>query len=52
VEGDDKRISWADIPAFFRKLDLLPPVGGADGFAEVAPSEQNRKLFAELTSGR
>jgi hypothetical protein len=52
VEGDDKRISWADIPAFFGKLDLLPPVGGPDGFAEVAPSERNRKLFAELSPGR
>lgn len=52
VEGDDKRISWPAIPAFFGELDLLPPVGGADGFAELAPSERNRQLLGELSRGR
>ena len=52
VEGDDKRVSWAAVPAFFGELDLLPPFGGADGFAEMAPSEKNRKLFSELSAGR
>ena len=51
VEGDDSRISWPAIPAFFGGLDLLPAFGGADGFAELAPSEKNRELFGELSPG-
>lgn len=52
VEGDDQRISWHGVGAFFGKLDLLPPAGGADGFAELAPSEQNRKLLREVSTAR
>lgn len=48
VEGDDKRITWAAVPAFFGTLDLLPAFGGGDGFAELAPSERNRKLLGDL----
>jgi hypothetical protein len=48
VEGDDQRISWPAVPKFFERLELLPPVGGADGFAELAPSEPNRKLLGAL----
>lgn len=52
VEGDDQRIPWASIPAFFGKLDLLAPFGGPDGFAELAPSEKNQTVLREVSVGR
>jgi hypothetical protein len=46
-EGDDPRISWKDLPPFFRSLSYSEPVGGADGFLKLTPSEDNiRKLEA------
>jgi hypothetical protein len=43
VEGDDYRVKWSDISAFFQQLDLLDPFGGADGFAELARSRKNQR---------
>jgi len=47
VETGDHGVRWADFPQFFGKLELLPPVGGPDGFAEVARSEVNRTFLSE-----
>jgi hypothetical protein len=50
VEGDDRRISWADIHEFFYRLDLGPPVSGEDGFVLVEQTPRNEQLlrgFAE-----
>lgn len=52
VEGDDQRVPWADIPAFFSQFDLLPPCGAPDGFAELAASPKNRALLQELAADR
>lgn len=45
VEGDDKRISWADINAFVSQLDLGQTVSGEDGFVLVEPTARNEQLL-------
>lgn len=45
IEGDDTRVSWADVCSFFQQLDTEAPFGGPDGFAELARSENNLRLL-------
>lgn len=45
VEGDDPRIRWPELPAFFGQLQLGEPFGGPDGFVEVLPSDKNKQLL-------
>ncbi len=47
IEGDDPRIQWAALPAFFRQLDLVEPFGGADGFAELVRSAKNEQILRD-----
>ena len=47
VEGDDKNVSWADVPSFFSKLEMGQSVGGEDGFFLLPPSEKNRAFLGE-----
>jgi len=47
VEGDDKRISWKDFPAFFSRLELTTPTGNEDGFLLVPPSPPNQQILEE-----
>ncbi|HLH02990.1 MAG TPA: hypothetical protein VKX25_09490 [Bryobacteraceae bacterium] len=49
VEGDDPRVSWAEVRTFFCSLDLGTSVGGADGFSELARTPKNEAMMAELT---
>jgi hypothetical protein len=49
VEGDDKRIRWAELPDFFRKLESDAQVGrGRNGFLRVVPSAANRAFLASV----
>jgi hypothetical protein len=51
VEGDDRRVSWSDLPAFFTPFDLGATRGGVDGFVELLPTPRNRsRLRATLAS--
>lgn len=45
VEGDDPRVSWIDIYAFFARLEKGQTVGGEDGFVLVSPSPRNEQLL-------
>lgn len=45
IEGDESRVKWPDVPLFFHKLELVNPVGGADGFLELARSARNEELL-------
>jgi hypothetical protein len=45
IEGDDTRVSWADVSSFFQQLDTGEAFAGPEGFAELAPSEQNLHLL-------
>lgn len=43
VEGDDKRVRWAELPAFFRRLEYgRRAEASGDGFRRLAPSTTNR----------
>jgi hypothetical protein len=47
AEGDDPRLSWPDIPAFFRRFRTDQEVGGADGFVRVERGGDNERLLRE-----
>lgn len=47
TEGDDPRVSWKDLPAFFRQLEQAESIGGEDGFFKLAPSAANRTLLRQ-----
>ena len=46
VEGDDPRVSWRELPEFFRQFDTGDAVGGADGFVLIPPSARNRDILS------
>ena len=48
VEGDLVGIGWQDLTSFFRQLTLVDSFGGTDGFAEVARTAENERLFREV----
>ena len=50
VEGDDPRISWADLPPFFATLHTDAESGGPDGFLRLARNDANRALFTRLAA--
>ena len=45
TEGEDPRITWADLYKFFSKLETNMQVGGDDGFVRLSPSEANKSLL-------
>ena len=48
VEGDDARIHWKDLPAFFSRFQAAAPAqDAADGFLRIEPTPQNRELLEE-----
>lgn len=49
VEGDDKRVSWADFHSFFSQMEFGESVGGDDGFVMVVPSAKNRMVLSQLS---
>jgi hypothetical protein len=44
VEGDDKRVSWTDLPSFFSQFETGSPVGGGDGFVLLPQNPKNEQL--------
>jgi len=44
VEGDDRRVHWTDIGAFWWRFQVDAEVGGADGFNRIADNSVNRAL--------
>ena len=48
VEGDDPRVSWADLYGFFSRLEMERPVGGDDGFELLLSSPKNRERLSRL----
>jgi hypothetical protein len=41
TEGDDRRITWTQLPPFFRQFTYSESVGGPDGFLKLEPSPEN-----------
>jgi hypothetical protein len=48
VEGDDARVSWAEMHTFFSQLETGDGVGGEDGFVLVLPSPVNAKFLSHF----
>lgn len=51
VEGDDPRVSWKDLHAFFAGMHVDSMVGGEDGFTLLARSETNARLLSGFAAG-
>ena len=45
VEGDDPRVRWEHLHAFFTQFETGPVAGGTDGFVRLENSEKNRNLL-------
>jgi hypothetical protein len=51
VEGDDRKVRWADVPALFGQLETeLKVQAGGDGFLRLAPTEANRDRLAKVVA--
>jgi Dolichyl-phosphate-mannose-protein mannosyltransferase len=44
VEGDDQRVKWTDLPAFFARFDS-DPISGGDGFVRLANDSSNVRIL-------
>ena len=44
VEGDDPRVHWSDLPAFFSRFNLGPSAGGDDGFSCLVDDSTNEQI--------
>jgi hypothetical protein len=48
VEGDDRRVRWSDLPAFFSQFRVGANVGGNDGFVELLNVPENRTIVQRI----
>lgn len=51
VEGDDRRVSWKDLPAFFTPLQIVEESGGSDGFFRLVRSDPNVARLRAVAGG-
>ncbi len=50
IEGDENRVRWADVTAFYGSLNEINPVGDKDGFVEVERSSQNEETLRRIAN--
>lgn len=48
AEGEDERLTWADLRAFFASLEIDERVGGDDGFVRLAETADQRNRILEM----
>lgn len=48
VEGENPKVHWKDVPAFFHTLEFDRDTGGADGFLRISPSPANKARLKTL----
>ncbi len=48
VEGDDRRVAWVDLPAFFSQFEMGESVGGDNGFVLLQPTQRNRDYLVAV----
>jgi hypothetical protein len=48
VEGQDPRVSWADLRSVFAQFDYGTSVGDSDGFILLLPTQRNKNLLDSL----
>ncbi len=51
TEGDDRRITWKELPLYFEQFEYGPAVGGSDGFVPLLVNSHNQELLSEFASG-
>jgi hypothetical protein len=49
AEGDDPRLTWPEVPAFFQQFETDNDKGGDDGFLRIARSQHNEQLLARYS---
>jgi hypothetical protein len=47
VEGDEKSVSWSDLPAFFEGFELGQDLGDDDGFVVLPRTPRNEQLIEQ-----
>jgi hypothetical protein len=47
TEGEDPRITWAEMNVFFARFETSTAVGGDDGFLLLTPTDTNRRLLSD-----
>jgi len=47
TEGDEKSVSWSDLPSFFHAFECGHHAGGEDGFAALMQSPHNQQLIQQ-----
>jgi hypothetical protein len=50
AEGDEKSLSWSDLPAFFGAFDLGQDVGDDDGFVVLTRTPRNEQLIEKTAA--
>jgi len=51
VEGADPRLRWADLPAFFTRLETGEALGGGDGFVLLLRTPRNEEFLRNAAEG-
>jgi hypothetical protein len=51
VEGDERRVTWADLPRFFTQFETSDVVGGADGFVLLPRTSANEQSVGRWAAG-
>ena len=51
AEGEDKRLTWADLRAFFASLEVDDQAGGDDGFVRLAETQGQRNRLTNMAKG-
>jgi hypothetical protein len=50
IEGDDRKISWRELPEFFATLQTDADLGGEDGFVRLSKNAGNRELLTPIAA--
>jgi hypothetical protein len=51
VEGDDPRVRWSDLPAFFSQFNVGSLTGGQDGFVSLPDDPVNQGILVNVAKG-
>lgn len=51
VEGDERRVTWSDLPTYFMRFDTGAVVGDEDGFVLLPHTPRNEELINSTAAG-
>jgi hypothetical protein len=52
AEGEDERLKWADVRAFFASLEIDERAGDDDGFVRLRDTDRQRNRLANMVKGK